>query len=157
MSLIVWQESYSVGVGAIDRDHRLIINLINQLHDAHETAQTTDVVSSVLNILCEYVERHFAVEEVAMERGGYPHIEQHRREHRRLSERVQEMRQLYADGEYAAVGPDMLIFLTHWLSNHILGPDMRYRPWVQGIEVSHDELVATFVADGAAGRPTDRM
>lgn len=147
MSLIIWQESYSVGVGAIDRDHRLIIDLVNQLHEAQETAQTRDVVVSVLNILCEYVERHFAVEEDAMERGGYPHVDQHRREHRRLSQRVREMRQLYTEGEYEAVGPEMMMFLTHWLSSHILGADMRYRPWVEDGEVSPDELMAAFVAD----------
>lgn len=150
MSLITWQDSYSVGVGAIDRDHRLIIDLVNQLHDAQETAQSRDVVTSVLNILCEYVERHFAVEEDAMARGGYPHVDQHRREHHHLNQRVQEMRQLYADGEYAAVGPEMLMFLTHWLSSHILGADMRYRPWLQDSEVSHDELVAAFVTEGCA-------
>ena len=150
MSLITWQDSYSVGVGAIDRDHRLIIDLVNQLHDAHETAQSGDVVTSVLNILCEYVEHHFTVEDEAMERGGYPQVDQHRREHRRLSQRVREMRQLYAEGEYAAIGPEMLMFLTHWLSSHILGADMRYRPWLENAEVSHDELVAAFVADGRA-------
>lgn len=155
MPLIAWQESFSVGVGAIDRDHRLILDLVNQLHDAHETAQTRDVVASVLNILCEYVERHFMVEEVALERSGYPHLDKHRGEHRHLRQRVEDMRRLYSGGEHEAVGTDMLRFLCHWLSNHILGPDMTYRAWITGIDISHDELAAGFVVGGGQVCPAD--
>lgn len=133
MALIAWKEAYSVGVAAIDRDHRLILDLINQLHDAQETAQTHDMVGSVLNVLLEYVERHFAAEEALMERGGYPHLDAHRKEHRRIEARVREMKSLYDGGEYAVVESDMLRFFTQWLANHIVGVDTRFRPWVEPV------------------------
>ncbi len=133
MALITWKEAYSVGVAAIDRDHRLLLNLINQLHDAQETAQTHDMVSSVLTVLTEYVQRHFSAEEALMERGGYPHLEAHRKEHRRIESRVREMKALYDAGEYAVVESDMLRFFTQWLANHIVGVDTRFRPWVEPV------------------------
>ena len=68
-----------------------------------------------------------------MERGGYPHLEAHRKEHRRIEARVREMKALYDDGEYAVVESDMLRFFTQWLANHIVGVDTRFRPWVEPV------------------------
>lgn len=140
MAFMVWQETLSVGVETIDRDHRLLIDLINQLHEAQDTAQAHDMVGSVLNVLLEYTERHFAAEERLMERGGYPHLDQHRAEHSRLAGRVREMKQLYDGGEYGVVGSEMLRFFTQWLANHIVSVDTLLRPWVAALAIEEDWL-----------------
>lgn len=150
MALISWQENYSVGVKAIDRDHMLLVDLINQLHDAHETAQAHDMVCSVLNVLVEYVERHFAAEEGLMELSGYPLLEQHRAEHRRLGSRVKEMKSLYDAGEYSVVEAEMLRFFTQWLANHILRVDTHMRPWVEPVAECAEDWLAPLLGDDEA-------
>lgn len=139
MALVSWTEAYSVGVEAIDRDHRLLVELINQLHDAQETAQTRDLIASVLNVLLEYVERHFAAEEALMVRGGYPEIEQHRHEHRRLAMHLREMQALYDEGEYGVVDAHMLRFFLQRLFNHMVMLDTRLRPWVEPVAAGAEE------------------
>ncbi len=144
MTLMVWRDEYSVGVDAIDDDHKLLVSLINQLHDAQETAQAHELVGSILNVLLEYTVGHFALEERLMERGGYPQLEQHRAEHRRLTARIDEMKVLYDSGEYAVVEVEMLRFFSQWLANHITRVDTRFRPWVEPLGADDSQDLATW-------------
>ena len=146
MSLIEWQDSFSVGVAAVDSDHKVLISLLNQLYEAREGGQSQDVVGSVMNVLIEYTMSHFQREERLMELGGYPEIEEHREMHRRLTAQVQTFRAQYEQGRQAAVG-ELFEFLKNWLIGHILMVDTRYRPWVEKVQLTPEEL--------AVGRPPE--
>ncbi|MFA7431743.1 MAG: bacteriohemerythrin [Rhodospirillaceae bacterium] len=148
MALITWQDSYSVGVELIDNDHKLLVSLINQLNDAAEGGQGRDVVGSVLNVLIEYTEGHFSREELLMEKGGYPDLDAHRKHHRKLTTKVREMIAQYHDGRLSTLDRDILDFLKGWLTGHILGVDMEYRPYVKDVSLTPEELLASLNLDG---------
>lgn len=148
MALITWKDSYSVGVDLIDNDHKLLVSLINQLGDATEGGQGRDVVGSVLNVLIEYTEGHFGREELLMEKGGYPDLAAHREHHRALTTTVREMVAQYRDGTAQALDRDILDFLQSWLTGHILGVDMEYRPFVKDVTLTPEELLASLNLDG---------
>ncbi|MGC2856826.1 bacteriohemerythrin [Novispirillum sp. DQ9] len=148
MTLITWQDSYSVGVDLIDSDHKLLVSLINQLGDAADGGQGRDVVGSVLNVLIEYTEGHFSREERLMEKGGYPDLPAHREHHRALTNKVREMVGQYRDGRIDALDSDILEFLRSWLTGHILGVDMEYRPYVKDVTLTPEELLASLNLDG---------
>lgn len=148
MTLITWQDSYSVGVELIDSDHKLLVSLINQLNDAAEGGQGRDVVGSVLNVLIEYTEGHFSREEMLMEKGGYPDLEPHREQHRALTAKVRDMVTQYREGHAETLDRDILDFLTSWLTGHILSVDMEYRPYVKDVILTPDELLASLNLDG---------
>lgn len=143
MALITWQDSFSVGVELIDSDHKLLVSLINQLNDAAQGGQGRDVVGSVLNVLVEYTESHFTREEMLMAKGGYPDLDAHKGEHRALTERVREMVGRYRTDTTGAAEAEVLAFLKDWLTNHILGVDMHYRPYVAGVTLTQEELLAS--------------
>lgn len=144
MPLFTWQDSYSVGVDLIDHDHKLLVSLINQLNDAMETGQARDVVGSVLTVLVEYTETHFEREETLMRRGGYPKLDEHHLEHVKLTGQVRDIQRRYIAGDHSAVDGDILIFLKKWLTGHILGIDMQYKPWVEKIELSPEDMLVVF-------------
>lgn len=148
MALITWKDSYSVGVDLIDNDHKLLVSLINQLGDATEGGQGRDVVGSVLNVLIEYTEGHFGREELLMEKGGYPDLAAHREHHRALTTTVRKMVAQYRDGTAQALDRDILDFLQSWLTGHILGVDMEYRPFVKDVTLTPEELLASLNLDG---------
>lgn len=131
MALVGWSDGYSVGNAMLDSDHRILLNLLNQLHDATETGQSREVVASVLNVLAEYTEHHFRREELVMAQIGYPHRAEHERTHRALEERVAAIRDRWQSGERQALGEDTLDFLKKWLTEHILGADKSYQPWIE--------------------------
>ncbi|KAF0222747.1 MAG: hemerythrin-like [Rhodospirillaceae bacterium] len=139
MAVLTWSETYSVGSAMIDSDHRILINLINQLQDAIETGQSRDVVGSVINVLVEYVEHHFHREEALMTEIGYPEREQHIQSHRDLENRVREARQRWMAGERQVLDDDLMVFLKRWLTDHILRADIAYRPWVEAAAGAHGD------------------
>lgn len=148
MQLITWQDSFSVGVDLVDNDHKLLVSLIKQLNDAVEGGQGREVVGSVLNVLIEYTESHFSREERLMEKGGYPDLPAHRKHHEKLCAQVREMVDQYKRGETETLDRHILEFLSDWLTGHILGVDMQYRPYVQGVELTPDEIMETLNLGG---------
>ena len=48
MPLITWKDSFSVGIGTVDRQHRVLVDLINRLHDAMGHAQGQAVLAGFM-------------------------------------------------------------------------------------------------------------
>lgn len=133
MALLAWSEAYGVGNAMLDSDHRILINLLNQLHDATETGQSRDVVGSVINVLAEYTEHHFRREEGLMAAAGYPGLAAHQAAHHMLEEKVRAIRDRWNGGDRSVLDEEVLAFLKKWLTEHILGADKSYQPWIEGI------------------------
>lgn len=131
MVLMGWKEEYSVGHAVLDSDHRILFDLLNQLHDATDTGQSREVVGSVLGVLAEYTQHHFRREEVLMAEIRYPRQAEHEREHRALEACVHAIRDRWRKGERQALGEEALDLLKKWLTEHILGADKAYQPWIE--------------------------
>jgi hemerythrin len=128
MSVIRWSEAMSVGVARLDRDHQVLIGLINRLavYDSGKAAEAP-VVAEVLSALVAYTRFHFRREERVMEACGYPALETHREEHRLLADEVAALSVRFREAPDRVSHQDLLRFLTDWLNHHILLQDMAYR------------------------------
>jgi hemerythrin len=156
MPLITWQDGYSVGVPQIDDDHKLLVSLINQLDDAIRGGQGHDVVGSVLTVLEEYTHGHFGREELLMAKAGYSDLPAHHREHEKLTAQVRDIAGRYHRGDRAALDGAVLEFLKTWLTGHILGVDMKYAPYLDGVALTPEELLASIgLADAGDGEDDD--
>jgi hemerythrin-like metal-binding protein len=131
MSFYEWSEFMSVGVPLLDSDHKALIQLINQLHDALEDKEESSVLNQIFERLVAYTEVHFAREEQVMEACGYPGISEHNKEHLRFTQDMRYMRDRYFRGEEAGVGCELLDYLKDWLNRHILIEDMAYKPYAE--------------------------
>jgi hemerythrin len=132
MALLRWGEAFGVGNAALDADHRILIDLLNQLDDALETGQSRQVVGSVINALFEYTGHHFRREEAMLREAGYPALESHVALHHALEDRARDICDRWVSGSRDALGEEVLEFLKKWLTEHILGADKSYRPWIEG-------------------------
>lgn len=65
----------------------------------------------------EDVKGHFGAEEAAMERGGYPRLVEHRREHRLFLRRLQALR-LECDRQETELMPVLTELLESWFRQH---------------------------------------
>lgn len=133
MALLAWSEAFGVGNAMLDSDHRILINLLNQLHDAAETGQSREVVGTVICVLVEYVEHHFRREEGLMEAAGYPELAAHRAAHRALEDKARALRDRWKAGDRSVLDQEVLDVLKKWLTEHILGADKSYQPWIEGM------------------------
>lgn len=136
MADLRWDDTMSVGVPAVDADHRVLIDLINRLDSSVEGGDGRAVIGTVLNSLVDYIAHHFAREEKVMEACGYPHLEDHRKIHSDLAERVVDVQCRFLDNEQEVIGAEVLGFLKDWLRDHILGQDMDFRPLAEGNEAA---------------------
>ena len=132
MPLITWTPQLSVGAQPIDNDHKLLISLINQLHDAIEAGEGKETVSSVLNTLVDYTEYHFEHEEILMRVCGYPDLESHKKIHDAMRIKVMKVRDEYAGSRNKDLSEGVLNFIKTWFTEHVQGRDKLYRPYMKG-------------------------
>ncbi|MBB4266931.1 bacteriohemerythrin [Roseospira visakhapatnamensis] len=131
MALIEWKERMSVGVEALDNDHRKLIGLLNQLHDVMRSERSDETPSQIVRELVKYTEYHFDCEERLMRLSRYPDYEAHVRIHRDLKRRLVSFEQkLLSVPESEALILPLFDFLSDWLMRHILREDMKYRPYL---------------------------
>lgn len=124
-----WSLEMSVGVPALDADHRVLIDIINMLQVIDEQ-KAGDVVDQALTSLADYGRNHFAREEEVMRSCGFPGLEFHKSEHAGFTRFVKHLRQRYARAAGIDVIDELRDHLTHWLCHHILIQDMAYKPYV---------------------------
>ena len=146
MGHIDWTEALSVGIDAIDAQHRRLLDIINRLDDAvacgGAAGGTGSGLSAILAELEDYTKEHFSIEEDAFDETAYPEAIGHKAEHAAFIGKLADLRKAL---EGPARGPvegrmvgdagaeaAMLAFLRSWLTRHISFSDKRYRPWLAG-------------------------
>ena len=123
MGLMEWNDRLSVGVDMIDTDHKRLVAMVNELHDAVRAARGKEVLGKVLDGLVDYTKSHFGREEVEMKQFNYPKAADHMREHAALAKQVLEVQAKYKAGNSAVLSMEVMAFLRDWLLKHIQGSD----------------------------------
>jgi hemerythrin len=127
MPLLAWSSKYSVGVEEMDRQHRVLFNMLNDLHSAMMSGKAQSMTGDLLQKLVEYTRKHFAAEEAMLAAAGYSGLALHRIKHRDLMKQVDEYAERYKRGEIA-VNVQLMNFLRDWLTTHIQKTDCEYGP-----------------------------
>ena len=130
MAFASWNEELSVGVEALDADHRQLFAMVNGLFDAIEGGTGNDLLAALFDALVDYTRDHFAREEALMAARHFPGLAAHRAEHIQLAESVHQLRQRFLAGAAEAVGHELLVLFKTWLTSHIRVSDRAYKPYV---------------------------
>ena len=88
MSLIEWKPEFSVGNAAVDHEHRELIQLINDVHDAIGSGASRDRLAAGLGEIYAQIAAHFALEEKMMRDAGYPDFGPHKQDHESLLDQL---------------------------------------------------------------------
>jgi hemerythrin-like metal-binding protein len=124
MSLLRWEDRYSVGVAAVDHEHRELIELINRLY-AEATAQgSKDTVLNFFGDLFNAISSHFALEERLMRERSYDQLIQHKNDHERLLDELRDIMEHFEASE--RIDEKLLAqSLDAWFSRHFESHDAR--------------------------------
>jgi len=125
MQLFPWDDDYEIGMSEIDRQHRHLVDIINELADAMIAQKGHETVPQILEKLVDYIQLHFTTEEEVMRRENYPALEKQCREHLEMTGELLELRKNYAKSHEISPS-EVLGFLCTWLKNHILESDMDF-------------------------------
>jgi hemerythrin-like metal-binding protein len=129
MPLLIWNNSFSVGVTSLDQQHTGLFAMVNELNAAMAEGRARKIVGQLLGKLVRYTQEHFAYEERLMEAANYPGLQAHRAQHADLARQVGEFMDRYKHGD-SEVAAELLRFLGNWLTTHILHEDKEYGPWI---------------------------
>ncbi len=126
MAYIEWTDSLSVGVKKFDDQHKVLVSIINDLHQSLSEGKTNDVMSQILERLLDYTIEHFAEEEKYFVKYGYPETADHKEKHTRLIDEVVQLRKQLDEGDIT-ISYETMGFLQDWLIHHVLQADMKYK------------------------------
>lgn len=129
MTLLTWGHACTVGVQAMDDQHAILMDTMNELRLAQVRGNNRDERLELLNRLLEFTRMHFWSEEQLMEQHGFPGLDEHREEHERLLAKMRAAVQRAHHGEELQLRP-LLNFLRNWYLDHIEGMDRLYAPWL---------------------------
>jgi hemerythrin-like metal-binding protein len=127
-----WTDEMSVGIEVIDEEHRLLMDLLKRLRSAAEDFGNAATVGSVLAKLYQYSRDHFEHEEKILKASGYPDLEEHRKEHQKLKERLAKILNSESPSPTGSLLEDLVEFVESWFQDHLMTMDKRYQTWMAG-------------------------
>jgi len=130
MVQIEWTDGMSVGVEMLDQDHQRLIALLNQLDEVAQGGEDPPSIMTIIRDLVRYTEYHFESEERLMRLSRYPDTDAHVRIHRDIRRRMVSFEQKFQEDPIQSNLEPLRSFLSNWLTTHILGEDMKYRPYM---------------------------
>jgi len=125
MSFGIWKEKYSVSNVIIDEQHRKLLDILSRFERMVNRGRDHTEMVQLLTELSDYAAQHFRSEEDYMVSIGYPKLEKHRELHSSYTLEVLRFTLQYLD-ESEQTPREVLNFLTHWWTDHILKVDMDY-------------------------------
>jgi hemerythrin len=130
-----WSPAFSVKIKKFDDQHKKLVELLNQLHDAMKSGQGNAMLGVVLQALISYTATHFKEEEQVMQANGYPDLARHKAEHEKLVTKVLDLQKQFQSGS-SVLTMTVLSFLKDWLVSHIQGVDKKYGEFLNAKGIS---------------------
>jgi hemerythrin len=124
MTLLQWKDHYSVGIEAVDHEHKELIELINHLADEVLAKGTTLTASAFFGDLIKAISAHFALEERFMREHRYDQLSQHKSDHERLLDEILAIMD-ECENDEAANRAGLAQRLDAWFSRHFETHDAR--------------------------------
>ena len=125
IDIFPWNDNFNTGVQVIDEQHKVLVNILNQL--ASHIAFKTDIptLNVILDELVSYTVFHFQAEEDIWHQ-YFPNDRlelEHKKTHDSFVETVSITRKQIASESKDTIIEGLLSFLTRWLATHILEND----------------------------------
>lgn len=118
-----WTSDLDTGIEQVDEQHKILVQYINEMHDAH-VAGNREAVGKALDHLIEYTVQHFSDEEDLLKMAEYPLTDAHHRVHENFVSKVQTYKGRFDNGD--DVSQELLDILETWLFMHIRRNDHGY-------------------------------
>jgi len=149
MTGLVWNDSYSAGLGALDEDHKRLFDVINKMDAAVQAGRGEDVMGEVLRDIAHHTNDHFPHEEKLMAEHNYPGIHEHQEMHKAGFAKIAEMQAQFENKDPALTPAKLSHFLSFWFGTHFLTEDAKFKRYL--FEIGEGDAVRS------GGNPLDRI
>jgi len=130
MALINWDESFSVKIDSIDKQHQQLVSILNEFYDNIKIKSGDDLKNDLIRQMKDYTIIHFDTEEKLFQRYDFPDYEEHKKEHDEFVKKVEKLEKRFLSGKMILT-LEITDFLKDWLTTHIKGTDMQYSEYLR--------------------------
>jgi hemerythrin-like metal-binding protein len=124
MRLLEWKDEYSVGIAAVDHEHKELIALINRLYAQLESPDAKLTVPAFFGDLLKAIGAHFALEEKFMREHAYDRLTPHKADHERLLDELRDIMDAF-DHADEVDSVELAERLDTWFSRHFRTHDTK--------------------------------
>jgi len=123
--MLTMSKDLEVGVLEIDTQHMELINRLNALLSMGHGADSREETQKTMDLLEEYIVKHFADEEALQKKNNYPEYESHKKMHQLYIEEFQKLKKEFAtSGHSLKFTMDLNNSLINWIVKHIKTADV---------------------------------
>ena len=130
--MIEWEERYSTGVLAVDKQHRMLFEFFNDLDECIKTGRGEQYLETSFPLLEAYAKAHFNFEEGCMNQLQCPFARKNKEEHEAFVVKVGEVKKKF---ETLGASEELLTqvhsFLEKWIIEHIMRVDIHLKECVK--------------------------
>jgi len=125
MKFFEWSENFSVNIPEIDDQHKIIVDLLNELYNAFMNKEHDKKLGEIIKKLSEYANFHFNTEEKYFSKFPDESITNHLEQHEDFKKKIESYKNLYSK-DISSLTFIIMQFIKGWLINHISGTDKAY-------------------------------
>jgi len=129
LALLTWNHASSVGVRAMDDQHAILMDTVNELRLALLRGSDGENAGEILYRLIEFTRMHFQSEECLMEQSRFPGLAEHRAAHQDMLTQLRQSPQRVLHGSAIQLR-SLLGSLREGYLQHIETLDQQYGPWL---------------------------
>ncbi|WP_312645729.1 bacteriohemerythrin [Hydrogenoanaerobacterium sp.] len=130
-----WTSDLSVGVDAIDKQHKIWFEKADQLFEAGKSGKAKEFILQLLDFLDEYTKMHFRDEEKYMLEMNYPEYPVQKKLHTEFIAKLDKLKQ-----DYEQSGGNIVVIINanqmvvDWLIQHISMQDKKIGVYAKGLK-----------------------
>lgn len=126
-----WKNEYSLGIPAIDIQHKELLRIGMKLYELMSNKETRkadkyDDIMDIIHELKEYTVYHFDYEENLFDDADYEHTVEHIKQHNSFIDKVTEIEESDIDTFQNMISMELIAFIATWIEKHILESDVNY-------------------------------
>jgi len=141
LKLIKWQGNYEIGIDEADRQHKKMVEMMNNVHIMAAQKRSNSAIANALQTLIEYTQVHFQWEENYFESYGYPNSDEHKQSHKALIEELIGHQKKIKVANIKEIDHE-LEQLNNWLINHIEHSDKDYAEFIANQTINLDNVIS---------------
>jgi hemerythrin len=123
--MIQLSKDMEVGVVEIDDQHKELVDRLNALLSMGHDVDSKEESQKTLNMLEEYIIKHFSDEEELQRKNKYPEYESHKKLHQSFIDEFEKLKKEFeVNGHSLKFTMDLNNSLINWIVKHIKSADV---------------------------------
>jgi hemerythrin-like metal-binding protein len=127
-AMLLWNDSFSVGVREIDDQHKELVEILNELVAlvGEYPGSANQEITSIIEKIDAYKTVHFETEEKYFKQFNYAGADEHIQAHKDFNEKVGELVASFQKNSEKEQLLELVDFIENWFSDHVLNMDHKY-------------------------------